>query len=281
MVTYMPSYPPPRMLLASCSVLLTVVIAPAAELPLRGVHAVIAHRGSSEDRPENTLASFRRAIEAGASAVEVDVRTTRDDQLVVLHDATLDRTTDGSGPVGEATLREIRRLDAGGWFDPTYLGQRVPTLRQVLELCRGRVDVLLDLKEQGESYARRVADEVKRHGEPERTIAGVRSVEQAERFRRLLPGSPQLGFIPDPDHIEAFAEAGVETIRLWPRWFDQAPELAGRVRRAGRRLHINGKTGSIDETRQLLQFGPDSLMTDNPARLLCSLAMLADDSAGR
>ena len=88
--------------------------------PLAGVGQIIAHRGSSADRPENTLAALKRAIDAGATAVEVDVRSTKDGKLVILHDATLDRTTDGTGPLAEKTWTEVRKLDAGSWFDPKY-----------------------------------------------------------------------------------------------------------------------------------------------------------------
>ena len=132
---------------------------------------VVAHRGSSADRPENTLASTHRAIAAGATMIEVDVRTTRDGHLVLLHDATLDRTTTSRGPVNDRRLSEIRRLDAGSWFDRRYKDQRVPTLGEVLIVCRNKIDVLIDLKESGETYDRQVAKEVKAKGDPQRRPA--------------------------------------------------------------------------------------------------------------
>jgi glycerophosphoryl diester phosphodiesterase len=93
---------------------------------------VIAHRGASGTHPENTLVSFRRAVEVGADMIELDVQLTRDHQVVVVHDDTLDRTTDGAGPVAARTLDEVRRLDAGRWFAPAFAGERVPTLAEVL-----------------------------------------------------------------------------------------------------------------------------------------------------
>jgi glycerophosphoryl diester phosphodiesterase len=182
------------------------------------VRQIVAHRGASAERPECTMAALRRAIETGATAVEVDVRTSRDGQLFLLHDATLDRTTNGKGAAREKSLAELKKLDAGSWFDGKYAGERIPTLREALELCRGKVDVLLDLKEQGAIYAEAVTLEVRDHGDPKRTIIGVRCVEQAQQFRRLLPMSRQLGLIGDPKQIGAFAKARVETIRLWPKW---------------------------------------------------------------
>jgi len=254
--------------------LVLVSSAEAGTPPLVTVKQIIAHRGSSADRPECTLASVQRAIKAGATAVEVDVRSTKDRHLVILHDATLDRTTNGTGRVQDKTLAEVRQLDAGSWFDPKYRDQRVPTLKEVLVLCGDKIDVLLDLKQQGEEYAKAVVAEVKAHGSPKRTIVGVRSVEQARLFRRLLPQARQLGLIPNEQAIEAFAKADVETIRLWPKWLKDDANLVRRVRKAGAKLHLNGTTGKPDDVLPLLQHKPDSLSSDDPARLVQTLAEL-------
>lgn len=239
--------------------------------PPAGVRQIIAHRGSSADRPENTLAAARRALEAGATAIECDVRRTKDGRLVLLHDATLDRTTDGTGPVSARTLAEVQKLDAGRWFHAKYAGERVPTLAELLALCRGRIDVLLDLKEQGAEYAKLVASEVRAHGDPKRILAGVRSVEQAKQFRRLLPEARQLGLLATPEDLDGFVSVGVEMVRLWPKWLADE-SLVRRVRWAGATLHLNGTTGSPEEIRPLLRYRPDSLSSDDPARLLATLA---------
>jgi glycerophosphoryl diester phosphodiesterase len=237
------------------------------------VRQIVAHRGASTERPECTLAALRRAFEVGATAVEIDVRTSRDGQLFLLHDATLDRTTDGKGPAGERSMAELKQLDAGSWFDPAYRGERIPTLREALQLCCGRIDVLLDLKEQGAAYADQVAREVRAHGDPERTILGVRSVEQARQFRQLLPASRQLGMIAETGQIEAFVQAGVEAIRLWPRWLADGA-LVKQVRHLGVEVHLNGATGEPREILPLLMHQPFSLLVDDPARLVATLDQL-------
>jgi glycerophosphoryl diester phosphodiesterase len=104
---------------------------------------VIAHRGASGTCPENTLASFRRAVALGAPMVELDVQLTRDGAVVVMHDWTLERTTDGAGAVRDRTLAEIERLDAGAWFGPAFRGERVPTLAAVLAAVPVAVNVEL------------------------------------------------------------------------------------------------------------------------------------------
>jgi len=93
---------------------------------------IIAHRGASGTCPENTLVAFARAAALGAHMVELDAQLTRDGEVVVMHDWTLERTTDGAGRVCERPLGEIRRLDAGAWFGPAFRGTRVPTLAEVL-----------------------------------------------------------------------------------------------------------------------------------------------------
>ncbi len=243
----------------------------------KNVKQVIAHRGASAERPECTLVSIRRAIEVGATAVEVDVRTSRDGQLFILHDRTLDRTTNGSGPASELTLAELQKLDAGSSFDPAYRNERIPSLIQVAQACRGEIELLLDLKEQGDDYDRQVATVIRQHGDPMQTIIGVRSVVQAERFRRLLPQARQLALIPSVESIEGFAKAGVDTIRLWPGWLRKNDRLAQRVHSTGKQLHLNGTMGELDETIELLAFRPSSLLSDHPARLLDSLKSIVRD----
>lgn len=124
-------------------VLLVAALAPAAD------PVVVGHRGLVKHAPEETLATFAACVELRV-AIELDVRRTRDGQLVCLHDDTVTRTTTGTGKVGELSLRELRALDAGKKFDPAFAGERVPTLEEVFALLRDRksaVLVAVDLKE--------------------------------------------------------------------------------------------------------------------------------------
>ncbi len=238
------------------------------------VQEIIGHQGSCADRPGNTLAGFRRAIEARAHVVEIDVRTTKDGALVCLHDETVDRTTHGKGKVAELTLVELQKLDAGVKFDAKFAGERVPTLRQVLELAKGKIAVMLDLKEAGDEYAKRIAAAVQAHGEPKRVVLGVRSVEHVEQFRKLLPGARQIGLVPTVADIEPFARAGVKVVRLWPKWLADE-KLVPRVRKLGLELHLGTGTGTRAEVLPLLAHAPESLSSDDPARLIETLAEIA------
>jgi glycerophosphoryl diester phosphodiesterase len=136
---------------------------------------IIAHRGDSAHRPENTLASFASALEVGADIVELDVQLTADREVVVIHDPTLERTTSGAGPVVERTLAEIRALSAGypARFGAAWEAERVPTLEEVLALLKGRARVLVEIKK--ESVTGNTTD-----GIEARTVATLRRAGMAD-----------------------------------------------------------------------------------------------------
>ena len=207
--------------------------------------------------------------------MEVDVRSSRDGRLFILHDTTLDRTTNAKGPANALTLEQLQRLDAGSWFAPTYHRQRIPSLIEAVAACQRKIDVLLDLKEQGDDYDRKVVRVIRQHGTPSQTIVGVRSVAQAKRFRSLLPEAKQLALIPSLDAIERFADAGADAIRLWPRWLKEGDDPVRRVAATGKRLHLNGTDGDLDETLALLVHSPHSLSSDHPGKLRATLKKIA------
>lgn len=127
----------------------------------------IAHRGASGYAPENTMAAFKKAVAMGADMIEFDVQLTRDQKVVVIHDYTLDRTTDGDGLVNDHTLEEIQAFDAGSWFGVEYSGERVPTLDMVLEWLPSHVKANIELKSlafRRAELVKPVVDVVRAHG---------------------------------------------------------------------------------------------------------------------
>ena len=97
---------------------------------------IIAHRGASGNAPENTLAAFRKAVALGATFIETDLQLSRDARFVAIHDATVNRTTNGQGAVHDMTLADLRKLDSGSWFGSEFAGERIPTLEEILEFSR-------------------------------------------------------------------------------------------------------------------------------------------------
>ncbi len=119
---------------------------PAFVLPKRGL---CAHRGAMETHPENTISAFRAAVRAGAQMIEFDVWLTKDNEMVVLHDATVNRTTNGRGKVSDFTLTEIKRLDAGSWKAPEFAGEQIPTLQEVLHIMPYNIWLNIHIKGDG------------------------------------------------------------------------------------------------------------------------------------
>lgn len=145
-------------LLMTCAIALGAGDVP--ELPARGV---CAHRGASSVFPENTLPAFKEAGRLGAHMIEFDVYLTKDKQPVIMHDPTVDRTTDGAGKVRDLTLEEIKKLDAGSWKAPQYAGLTVPTLDEALAVMPLNVWLNVHMKEDGEAGAV-VAEVIQRAG---------------------------------------------------------------------------------------------------------------------
>jgi len=126
--------------LAGCATTGTTMIVPKDKV------AVIAHRGASAYAPENTLAAFELAVDMGADWYELDCMLTKDDMVIVSHDGDLDRCTDGTGPVAEKTLDELKALDAGSWYDARFAGETMPTLAESLAMAKGRIGVYVEIK---------------------------------------------------------------------------------------------------------------------------------------
>jgi glycerophosphoryl diester phosphodiesterase len=230
---------------------------------------VIAHRGASGTCPENTLAAFRRAEALGAHMIELDVQLSRDGEVVVVHDDTIDRTTDGTGAVSAQTLAALRRLDAGAWFGATYRGERIPTLAEVLAEIRLPVNV--ELKAGGGADLERRTLEV---------------VTTAQALRRVVFSSFDAQALVRMRDLTADADLAV----LWTRRaVAPAIELAKRVGARGLHLRktaadprslaaarendLEVRVWTVNEPREfapLSRLGASGVFTDYPERFLQS-----------
>lgn len=255
---------------------------------LAGGPLLMAHRGGAGLAPENTLAAFRRALEWWrADLLEIDVHATRDGEVVVIHDATVDRTTDGSGPVAGFTLAELQRLDAGCRFSPDGgrsfplrgQGERVPTLGEVLRAFPwARVNVEVKDRRAQE----RVQEVVRSHGAVRRVLiaAGKR------RNRSLFGGWPGAISAAEDEVLAFWLHLRTRTTHLWRPPVDafQVPEVYGPLRvvspRFVREAHARNvavHVWTVDEEadmRRLLGWGVDGIVTDRPdvlARVLHDL----------
>jgi glycerophosphoryl diester phosphodiesterase len=228
---------------------------------------LIGHRGYPARYPENTLAAFTGAMDAGCDMIELDVTLTRDRRVVVIHDDTLDRTTNGSGPVRDRTVEEMRTLDAGSWFAPRFAAERVPLLDEVIALTAGRCMLNIEIKESAfeegyppDAIEHQVAELVKTGGAMDRVIVSSFDRRILERLARM-PAPPALAFISD-----AGADPEVMGVLRTIKAFSWHPRRTVLTREQVERVHAEGMKiypwtiNTRSEADALLQLGVDGLI---------------------
>ncbi len=150
---------------------------------------ILSHRGVSAVYPENTMLSFRKALEYGMDGIELDVQFSKDKELVVIHDETLDRTTDGKGYVKDKTLEELKKLDAGSFKSSEYKGEKIPTLDEVLELFKGKEKVInIELKTGQFAYdgiEEKVIESIKKYNLEKYVYITSFNHQSFDKFRKL------------------------------------------------------------------------------------------------
>ena len=251
-----------------------------SELPRWDV-ILVAHRGLAPGLPENTMAAFEDVVARGVRVIEVDLRGTADGEVVIMHDETVERTTDGTGEVTALTLAEIKALDAGSHAGEAHAGQTVPTFEEALQFAQEHgVVLLLDIKESEMLDRRKIVDITEAEDAVLNVIVGVRSIADLEEFQSYNPNLRTLGFIPDAAEIANFAEAGVGIIRLWPQWIrGEASEERGpipaecegvenclvkQVQDHGRPVWSTAGEAGRDELLELIAAGVNGILTDVP-----------------
>lgn len=234
---------------------------------------VVAHRGASGHAPENTLAAFRSAFEMGARFIETDLQLTRDARVVAIHDATLDRTTNGHGPVHMQTLEQIRALDAGAWFGSrapvSYAGERVPILAEILSFSREHdVNFYLEIKS-GSAWGveHAVVGAVRDSGASARVVILSFDPGTLDSVYRL-DETMMTGFLcehPSNDLVERAVRLGAR--QLAPRGDLITPDLVKKAHAAGLQV-VAWTINEPEQMRRLMGAGVDGIMTDYPDRLV-------------
>lgn len=239
---------------------------------------VIAHRGASTVAPENTLAAFREAVRVGADLIELDIRLSRDGEVVVFHDRDLSRTSDGTGPVEDKTLAELKRLDAGSHFSEDYVGERIPTLEEVIrDLLPSRIGLCIELKiDKGREELRpelvdRALDLLERTRFKERVILASFD-RKSLRISKASRPEIRTGLIFNKDEVwtECAEEGYAEIDFLSVCWnIVTAPRLTA-AHRAGRKV-IAWTIDRDMELDRVLPLGVDGIASNNPGWLIEAL----------
>lgn len=231
--------------------------------------SIFAHRGSKAHAPENTLAAFELAISHKADAIELDVKLCADRHVVVMHDNTVDRTTDGTGQVRKLTLAALKELDAGSHFDVAFRGEPIPTLEEVLEAVGRRIPINIELTNYaspGDTLPDKVAQLVTRHGLERQVMFSSFNPLALVRARRLLPKVP-IGLL----GLDGLAGAWTRTrlADLIPHealhpWVGNVGEtLVKWTHSRGRRLHVY-TVNDPEQMSDLYAWGADGIFTDDP-----------------
>jgi glycerophosphoryl diester phosphodiesterase len=231
---------------------------------------VIAHRGASSYAPENTLAAFDLALEMGVRQIELDVDFTSDGHIVVIHDDTVDRTTNGSGPVTSHTLAALRALDAGSWFGDKFTGERIPTFHEVLERYKGRIHLHTEIKGFSPSLSQRTADLIRTHGMEEQvTITSFQNV-RLEEMRAYAPELPMGWLVVEVSEAIIAQARAMGVTQLCPRANMVTPELVRRLHAEGFVARAWGVT-TEDLMQQVVQAGADGMTINFPDKLIAYL----------
>ncbi|MEO7268680.1 MAG: glycerophosphodiester phosphodiesterase family protein [Knoellia sp.] len=258
---------------------LVATVAPAGEAAPRPDVANIAHRGSSGAAPENTIAAIRLGLAHGADVIENDIQRTKDGKLVILHDASLARTTDVqevfpgrlSYDVGTFTLAEVKQLDAGSWFAPQFAGERVPTLREWVAAVGQRAGMLMEAKlpERYPGIERDIDKELRSMGEFQRAVKAGRVTMQS--FNHVWLRS-YADLAPDVPVGVLFGTRPTEVdLNLAAQWADQVNPALGvvqesdvaRIHQLGLETHVWTVNGGQDMQRAI-RWGVDGIITNYP-----------------
>lgn len=240
-------------------------------MPAPGHPLKIGHRGASGTTPELTRAAFLRALELGVDMIELDIQLTKDGYLVVIHDHDLQRTTNGTGPVREHTLAQIKQLEAGSWFDARFRGESVLTLEEVIEIVGRRAMLNVEIKSPPGDWsgtALKTVAVLTHAGLLGTTVISCFEMQALQKVRELSPAA-RLGVLwHQPDFTEAWNWA--HQLAAWSFHPWSKVLTAGGVEEAHRRglRVLTWTVNDAEEIEQMTAIGVDGIISDFPERLL-------------
>lgn len=231
---------------------------------------IFAHRGFSGIAPENTISAFEKALAAQADGIELDVHLSRDGQLVVIHDETVDRTTNGTGWIKDLTLAELKQLDNGSWFGKDYENEAIPTLAEVLErVADSDLIVNIELKNTIIPYPnleQKVIGEVERFQMGDRVILSSFRHDSLQEVKKINP-SMQVGALYTCGMVDPWVYArylGVDAIH--PHYLAATAEVIAGCHHHGIKVHPY-TVNEEKELKRLIRAGADAIITNFPDRL--------------
>ena len=234
---------------------------------------IFAHRGDSAHAPENTITAFEMAAKKGATAIELDVNLSADKQVVVIHDSTVDRTTNGRGKVRSMPYNALRELDAGEKFSQQYRGEHIPTLNEVFETLGKQIFINVELKDYAapdDELVPNVVALVQEYGLQDSVMFSSFFPNNLLRAKRLLP-EVSCGLLALGDILgwpaRTFGYLRKEYAAFHPNLRNVTFDLVNRVHAAGKRVHVY-TVNNVDDIKRLVGIGVDGMFTDDPGQAL-------------
>jgi len=231
---------------------------------------IFGHRGACAHAPENTLAAFRLAFAQGADAIELDAKLSADGEVMVIHDPTVDRTTNGKGWVKSKTAAELRELDAGAFFSEEYRGEKIPFLREVLEEFGRDAYINIELTNYTsptDDLVEKTAAMVNKMGLGERILFSSFSAKNLKKAKALVP-SAEAGMLALRGlagfYARNIAGRSVAPKAVHPYLSDSTPNWIDAAHSQGRRVHV-WTVNSTQDLQNLFKWGVDGVFTDDPA----------------
>ncbi|MGB8455443.1 MAG: glycerophosphodiester phosphodiesterase family protein [Anaerocolumna sp.] len=224
---------------------------------------VTSHRGFSSEVPENTLPAIEKAIGEQADCVEVDVRMTKDGELVLLHDDNLKRTTGLNRKIWEVTYEEVSHLDAGSWKGKAYTGTKIPTLLEVFDMCKGKVNLNLDLKfrSEKEGLEEKVAALIKEYDMEWQCVISSASLSVLGNMKRLDPDI-RTGYITYQIYQGYFKNDNIDFFSIKSNLVTKT--VSSEVHKAGKEIHV-WTVNTKNELQRMKRLGVDNVITDDPS----------------
>lgn len=235
---------------------------------------IFGHRGAMAYAPMNTLPAFELAYAQGADGIELDVHRTIDDKLVIVHDFTIDETTNGTGTVTEMSLPQLKEFDAGSWFSDEFKGVQIPTLDEVFETVGKKLFINVEIKSmppQDDGVEALVAQAIQQHGLESRVIVSSFNPFALKRFRSLAPDIP-IGFLYNSDDIEAMRTLMAGTPHEAHHPYHTIINEAYMQWALDNDYFVNTWTvNDITEAQRLRDLGVNTLITNTPEKLINAL----------
>ncbi len=226
---------------------------------------LIAHRGFSAIAPENTISAFKYAIRSKADMIELDVRLTKDGTPVVIHDAKVDRTTNGTGKVKNFYLWLLRDLDAGSWFHPKYKGEKIPTLEEVLKFANGKIPINIEIKSSTEKdkLTERVLAVVFENEYDKKVLISSFDPRILKKIKKLTDELPTAFLYHYPVYFNpAKTLEKLGAIALIHNFKFTTPKLVKKIHDAGFKIIVY-TVNKPDDIRKMIDIGVDGIITDN------------------